>query len=370
MEVRKTIVIGLGSTGTEVCRKVTERIDWEVGGWTRASWCRFVCLETNASQRRPLDAAFRFIPLRIEATEYERVLRNYQDYDARLGLKTWADIDTLQRLDSREVSAGAGNIRMVGRLAFLWERNLVQVKQVLTSELSTLRALSEAEAAERIGTLPDGTQPNIRFVQNGVIRVIVVGTLCGGTCSGLAADFGYFLRSILTEDEKCIAIFTLPHPQRSRAIEPLADRHKRNAYTALVELNHYSLLHLPRPEETYPDGTPVNNRGLPWDLIFLVAPRDADNESLERLNQAVADRIFLNVFVPLADPFSRAVDATMAEDEVAGGMHRARVFSTFGLSSLEFPAAQVLDACAKRLLCHALSEWNNRTLEDRERDQI
>lgn len=363
MDVFKTLLIGLGSTGTEICTEVARRIEWELGSWEKAPWVQFLCIETDAGQATPL--ASDFLALTISPDDYQRVLDQPHQYDNTLALTQWADTDTLRQLDSREVSAGAGNIRMVGRLAFLWERNFTHLKRVLTNKLAGLRDLTEPEAQEQLGTMPDGSSPDITFAGQGRIRVIVTGTLCGGTCSGIAADFGYFLRSLISEEDKSIAIFTLPHPQRSPALEAKADRHKRNAYTALLELNHYSLTALPAPRDRYPDGT-YRPEGIPWDFLFVVMPRDASMESIEQLNYAVADRIFLNIFVHMADPFARGVDVTSQPDT----RNRARVFSTFGLASLEFPARRVVDACAKRLLHRTFQKWNVAALDDTETQRI
>ncbi|RIH90974.1 Tubulin like protein [Calidithermus terrae] len=362
--VTKTLVIGLGSTGTRICDRVAERIVWELGGLERAPWVQFACIETNAGEQGRL----RFIEpkdfrnMTINAQQYVQILENAKDYDEKIRLTSWWDRTTLEKLPGQEIETGAGNIRMVGRLAFLFEQNYTAVYTMVKERLEKLRKLSEVVAKEERGPLADGEDPAIEFAHGGQVRVFVVGTLCGGTGSGIAADFGYFLRTVLDESEKSICIFTLPRPELNIADESLANKHKKNAFTALIELNHYFLND--RHRETpvlFPNGDESNPARFPYDMPFLVMAPSTTVDGEGELNQAVADRVFLNVFAPDTDPFAKGVDATIFT--VGDRDHHAHVFCTFGLSSIEYPVQRIAEACRDRLIGHALSEWVRRTLD-------
>lgn len=356
--VIKTLIIGLGSTGTRICNAVAERVRWELKDVKHAPWLQFLCVETNANEESPFHETGDFINLRISAADYEQILTNPQAYDEKISLSRWIDRETLQKLPNKDVSAGAGNIRMVGRLAFLFQENYNQLKQAVHHRLTVLRTLTEIDAMELRGPLADGSEPAIEFAADGEVRVIVVGTLCGGTCSGLVSDFGYFLKSLCTGEEKVIAFITLPKNDLTTSLEPAANKYKSNAYHALVELNHY---HLAGREAESPirfsDGINPDTNTFPYDLTFLSMPRSSGTTGEVGLNRALADRIFLDVFVPQTDPFAEAINAPVIDRE-----HRAHVFCSFGLSSIEFPAYQVMEACQKRLLAHALREWSSRAL--------
>lgn len=364
--VTKTLVIGLGSTGTRICDRVAERIVWELGGLERAPWVQFACIETNAGEQGRL----RFIEpkdfrnMTINAQQYVQILENAKDYDEKIRLTSWWDPTTLEKLPGQEVEAGAGNIRMVGRLAFLFEQNYTAVYSMVKERLEKLRKLSEVAAREGRGPLTDGNDPAIEFAHGGQIRVFVVGTLCGGTGSGIAADFGYFLRTVLDESEKSICIFTLPRPELNIADESLANKHKKNAFTALVELNHYFLndRHLETPV-LFPNGDEANPAQFPYDMPFLVMAPSTTVDGEGELNQAVADRVFLNIFAPDTDPFAKGVDATIFSNVISDRDHHAHVFCTFGLSSIEYPVQRIAEACRDRLIIHALSEWVKRSLD-------
>lgn len=356
--VMKTLVIGLGSTGTRICNAVAERMRWELSDLSHAPWVKFLCVETNANEESLFHQTGDFLSLHISAADYQGMLEYPQAFDEKIWLSKWIDPDTLRKLPNKDVSSGAGNIRMVGRLAFLYEENYNQLKSVIHQQLNELRSLSTADAAELHGPLSDGTQPTIAFADDGRVRIIVAGTLCGGTGSGLGADFGYFLKSICKAEERVIALLTLPRPDLATAIDPGANKYKRNAYHAVMELNHYHLAG--KQEENpirFPDGVIPDTDTFPYDLTFLAMPRMVGQEGESGLNRALADRIFLNIFVPQTDPFADAINAPITDRE-----HRAHVFCSLGLSSIEFPAYQVIEACSKRLLAHTLREWQNRAL--------
>ena len=346
----KTLVIGLGSTGTRVCNELVRRIEWEMGGsLERAPWVRFLAIETNSNEPSPLRRTGDFQSIGFRTAEYNDLLANSRHYDDKIGLERWADMDTLRKLTDPE--GGAGNIRMVGRLALLNGENFDNIKAAVVSRVEALRDLRPDTAQEKRGQQPDGTSSDISFGADGGVRIFVVGTLCGGTCSGLAPDFGYFLRSFLGQ-EKIIGIFTLPHPQ---TLHPFANRIKKNAYSALVELNHY---HLGEAGETppiqFPDGTTSERfrKVPPYDLPYLLMPNKSSPDGEREVIGMTADRIFLNIFTPETDPYSNSVDASKFDLE-----NQAHVFCTFGLSTVEVPAQQLTEACTFRLFARALRRW-------------
>jgi len=372
----KTLVVGLGSTGTEICDLVAERIRWELDDdLARAPWVRFLAIETNAGLNTSFTRTGDFLPLSLSQAQFQQMLVNPAPYTERIGLQDWWDPATVAVLPGQDVSAGAGNIRMVGRLAFLHEPNFNLVRTRLTDRIEDLNRLTAAAAADKRGSLHDGTTPPIEFAFDGQVRVIVVGTLCGGTCSGTLSDFGYLIRQLLSQGEGTMGIFTLPHPQfRGDKWERL----QRNAYHALLELNHYSLAGREDPPLRFPDG-PVETGTFPYSLPYLAVPHSQDDEGRRELSGAIADRIFLNIFTPEVDPFASGVDAAVHGATGDGSarragqtpgvnvrvttdlFNRAHVFCAFGLSTIEYPVRQITEACSARLLAFALERWNGRS---------
>lgn len=353
MPVIKTLVIGLGSTGTEICNHLVERLNWEYGGLDQVPWVRFLTIETDNNKKTPLRERGDFLPLGLDSTAYSQIM-NSPEAQGRIRLQDWADMETLRKLKNTE--GGAGNIRMVGRLTFMYSQNFNRVKLAVLDRITALRDLKADQATNARGKRPDGSNPAVTFEAGGEVRVFVVGTLCGGTGSGLLPDFGYFLRSVpLSQQEKIIGIFTLPHDGLAPSISPASEKLKRNAYHALIELNHY---HQARADELppihYSDGTEADLTQEPYDLPFLVMPSSPTETAEQQLNGLVADRIFMNIVNPTTDPFNKSVNAPMPDRD-----HQAHVFCSFGLSTIEFPAQQVAEACASKLHERALADWQS-----------
>lgn len=370
MRVFKTLVIGLGSTGTEILEGLADRIDWEVGGLARAPWVEFLAVETDVAKPNRFNGTDDFKTLGVPATAWRDMLTRPELYDASIALNTWADLETLGQLPAQSIDAGAGHIRMVGRLALLYPPNYNEIKNAISQRVARLRNLTEAQAKAALNANNAGLEANVQFAVNAAsgqtgVRVIVVGTLCGGTCSGTASDVGILLRTILDEEEKTLGMFTLPHPDLGIAQFPDAEIWKTNAYHALSELNQY---HLHTDKERYasikfpdkPEGARVlPDDAMPYDLVYLLRPSSTERTDLARLSNAIADRMFLNVFVPETDPMAYMVNA----GPVTVQQGRAFAFSTFGLSTIEYPMRRILEALKYRTLVHATDRWKDRKYE-------
>lgn len=366
MRVFKTLVIGLGSTGTEILEALAERVDWEVGGLHRAPWLEFLAVETDVAKASRFGGTDDFKTLGIPATAWRDILHRPEIYDASIALNTWADAETLAQLPAQSIDAGAGHIRMVGRLALLYPPNYSEIKNAIAGRVARLRNLTDAQAKAALNLNNAGLEMNVQFAVNQAsgqtgVRVIVVGTLCGGTCSGTAGDLGILLRTILDDEEKTLGMFTLPHPNLGIAQKADAEVWKTNAYHALAELNQYHLHTDPERYRTikFPDkaeGSPVlPHDAMPYDLVYLLRPSSPETLDLTRLTQAIADRMFLNVFVPETDPMASLVNA----GPVTVQQGRAFAFSTFGLSTIEYPMRRILEALKYRTLVHAVDRWQD-----------
>ncbi|ACO47743.1 tubulin-like doman-containing protein [Deinococcus deserti] len=370
MRVFKTLVIGMGSTGTEILEALADRIDWEVGGLQRAPWLEFLAVETDVAKPNRFNGTDDFKTLGIPATAWRDILHRPEIHEASIALNTWADAETLAQLPAQSIDSGAGHIRMVGRLALLYPPNYSEIKNAITQRVARLRNLTDAQAKAALNVNNAGLEMDVQFAVNAStgqtgVRVIVVGTLCGGTCSGTASDIGILLRTVLEDEEKTLAMFTLPHPNLSISQKSDAEIWKTNAYHALAELNQY---HLHTDTERYktikfpdkPEGSPVlPHDAMPYDLVYLLRPNSTENVDLMRLTQAIADRMFLNVFVPETDPMAYMVNA----GPVTVQQGRAFAFSTFGLSTIEYPMRRILEALKYRTLVHAVDRWKDRKYE-------
>ena len=148
MDVHKTLVIGRGSTGANAVERLASAVTWELGDIDRAPWLEYLCLETNAGETVDLPQLRRqdFLVMGVERSELAMMAAEPGQFDAVNGLSRWIDVPTVRKLPDGSVQAGAGNIRMVGRLAFLHRENFESIKQAVAERLDRLRALSERDA--------------------------------------------------------------------------------------------------------------------------------------------------------------------------------------------------------------------------------
>ncbi|AIE86032.1 tubulin-like doman-containing protein [Fimbriimonas ginsengisoli] len=350
--VNKTIVVGLGSTGTQICNEIADRLRWEYGSLDQVPWVKFLCIETDVNEPMTIDQAGAQIHLAIESSDWDSLAKTPERHDETIRLSEWSHKGTLQKLPNSQISAGAGNIRMVGRVALMYSRNFERVKAKLSDLVNQIRPLSATQAESVLGQLRDGTAPSITF-QNASrsgrqdnINFFVVGSLCGGTSGGISPDFGLLIKKLSGHSgDDMIAMFSLPRPSLG------SQRLKKNAYTSLVELNHYSLMDPNDPPIYYADKSVQRSGDRPYSQIYLLMPRQERN-NLEALNSSIADVVFLNIVAP-----QTGTAGTRADIAPLASGNSAYEFSTVGLAYLEFPAIRIVEACSKRLAAKALKAW-------------
>lgn len=352
LQVRRMLVLGIGSTGLRICEQLAEHLTWQYGDFAKVAWVRLLVLET-AQPKSPLGQ--RVLYGGMSASEYRPYLDAPRATGAEFGFSEWHDEKTLKSID--DPSAGAGNCRMLGRLCLFHRRTYDLLQMRVKQELGELQKLTAQRAKEQIGTMV--ADLNISFVQEDTL-VYVVGTLCGGTGSGGCADLGYLLNAWSGSAVRRQAIFTLPHPTLGGTLAP---RFKKNAYYALKELNHYMLAEHPWEQLLPGSATPHRYEQSPYDILRVVMPSTDDD--IAGLESTIAQY--------LAASAGQAGERVAASDSDALGMlvggeaigfMRPR-FSTMGIASLEYPGEHIQRAATDRLLFMAYDRWrSNRVSPD------
>lgn len=375
LTVQKTLVIGLGSTGTEICDALAGRMDWQLGlegNIKRAPWVQFICIESDQNKGRSTEYFKHsgFYAISINPSEFASVRQHPENYEDDIALSRWANIELLRDIPAKSVTEGAGHNRMVGRLALLYPKNFNKIKVAIQNAIDSLKELTESQAQTRLSPVGQDVTHTVRFAVTDSldtqepIRVIVAGTLAGGTASGTLSDLAIMIRSIVSPAENLTitGIFSIPHWTMDPSTANNAFLRKTNVYHALVELNHYSLtdnddryLGIKYPFLKEEQLLQRLGDSPPYDLIYLVAPKKSGPKGIEQLNRAMADRVFLNIFSPRTDPMAELINGVYEPRD--GFSH---IFSTFGLSTIEYPARQVAEGCKFMLLERTLKEWKKR----------
>ncbi len=233
--VRPTLVVGVGGGGTAVLQKFVDRLRDQYGPVSAWPPVEFLALDTDTREmtsRFSSDVLDRVHVVPIPLISGESYGARSREFLGWLGRRWLYNIPRDQSTDG---------FRPLGRLALM--THAARVRDAITSVLTRLEAF---------GThLTFGTECDSAEGGSDSPRVLVVGSINGGTGSGAIVDIAYAIRSELKQrgrgDDNVHGILLHATP-RSNADR---DKARANAYALLSELDHYS-----RPGSFYP-GEPL-----------------------------------------------------------------------------------------------------------------
>ncbi len=297
MEIRPTLYVGLGTTGVEILTNLRE-LNLNEYGQAGLPIFRYVSIETdetNNGKDLHLDGENRIqgwyesgVPkiqegLKPKPYEVNDVVHTsipYTDpireridpespvYDKYLA--KWLDKRILDSESVKLAGAGAGNLRMAGRLS-LWEKWNNTVRPKLTQAYHAFLHPDHKNEAERF--LKNHFNSAIN-VDNQKHNVFLVGTLCGGTCSGMLLDIAYYFRHIGNADTRIYGIFTMYN--EGLALGGDSAILLANCYASLVELDYYK-----RPETRYevrfPNGSYINTYEAPFHVATFLSATNMES---------------------------------------------------------------------------------------------
>lgn len=340
--MNRTLIVGLGSTGRDVVDNIIQRIEWSKGSLEETPWVEFLVMETEhlagiASQRTD-----NYVGLDVPDNRFRSLIDTPGQFAEQLDLPRWLDRDVIPA--GIDFSKGAGNVRMAGRLAFLEPTSFTQAKAAVADRLRALAAVTDAEVNAKI------PQMNGAITLDPKTRVVVMGTVCGGTASGSFLDVAYMIRDVATDrgyTADLYGIFTLP---------PLAnpsERFRANAFAALQEWNHY-LTSGTTARVRFPDknGDDKFFHVGPFNRSYLVQPK-TDN-AREQLNDEIADYVF---GMATTTDFAQVDGKVSNTENFMRGVDRigaSRQWATFSIRTVEYPADLVARGCCLRVAGDAL----------------
>jgi serine/threonine protein kinase len=272
------IVVGLGGTGVEVLARLADRLNDRFGD--TGSWppIELLALDTNT----------RTLSSRFNVNNLERVqlvpipLKPAESYGAQassflkwLGRRWFYNIP-------RDLTTGG--YRPLGRLALLTHG--ARVREGVAAVVSRTAA---------------------RLVGSKTPRVILVGSICGGTGSGTLLDVSYALRGELKRNglsDDDVHGVLLHASSRSNAER---DKARANAYATLTELHHYSCPGGHYPAEPALNIPPFHGDNATFTRTHLVNLGDGLGTNEWEL---AADQVAEFVYCVSCTPAGRILDAT------------------------------------------------------------
>jgi len=344
--ISRSIIIGVGGTGHQIMLDVRRRLVEKHGSLDKIPIVSFLLLDTDQAifTRNPdyddavnLDSADK---IHTSVHGVDALRRNLRDHPH---LRTWVD----PRVLTGDIDQGAGAVRARGRLSYFW--NYATIARKLEDEMLKVTRDSSKEAAIR-----NGLQ-----VGEG-ITVYIVGSLLGGTGSGMFLDLAYTVRNKFKSQRmlEMVGMFSIPPNSEAVAVD-----NRPNAYAALLELNHFT-----DPSTTYSaqyqaDIPPLEDADPPFRYCYLVdtASPLAQLDSVKDLVQMIGHSIFLD----LTSEFQRQKKSNRNNFDqfliTSDGLGCPQNYMGFGLSAIHFPKDKVIAACQNRLAGDIIRRWTEPT---------
>jgi len=352
----KKIVIGVGGTGLEVLRCLRKRIiqDYPESGFAQFPRLGFLYIDTdpgaveisedNKKRWEVMGRSIELTPAEhiiIQAPAIGRILENLPSYPQ---VRDWLPIHQLKGMDTAaKDTPGAQQIRALGRMIFTLESDRVRQR-----------------VASLIDSLPDDPL-------DGTTEVHIACSLSGGTGGGMFLDLAYSLRRWTNDRALTTGYLVLPdlNQEASRG-----RRYVANAYGALMDLNYFSQRartvngrEVPVAFTLPAEHAAVTDKN-PFDFCYLLSTRNQSGVALS-LN-TVPDMISHRLYLTLDNAIVSDVAAMMNN----GAMQRGRfptdpvngnvlsqAFSTFGLSTIQYPTEQIVEIVSHRLAQALVASW-------------
>ena len=377
--ITPTIFVGLGTTGTNILKNLRELMAEEYGH-AGLPLFRYIAIETHGEVN---------VQNTNQMDDYERInliratIPNVKPVELKLTpgeplhnphLVDWMDRELL-KIEAGGFMDGASNIRMAGRLC-LWE-NWADVGSAFANTISAIMA--PATKRKTINILTERNKiAGHPLDDEGSIKVYVLGSLCGGSCSGMLIDVGYFFRYLLStygDKSRINGIFTTFDETHAANPDAMFNIRSANCYASLLELNYYH-----HQETTYgitfPDGRKIENmREKPFDYTLFVSPSGKIPGNQFSTENGDFDEHGLNLMVALNLFAESAADTGGVKNAIRTNYAAAANFGTlkpvrqgeirtmirymasFGLTAVWYPKYRIASAAACSISNKLCENW-------------
>tara|TARA_B110001452_G_scaffold1005_1_gene909 strand:+ start:15466 stop:17907 length:2442 start_codon:yes stop_codon:yes gene_type:complete len=323
-----TLIIGIGSTGLKMIEHA-QQYHYEFTGRNRPGGnVEYLFLETDIN-RKPAETA-------SGSTDINDVYVSLESNAATINnLKGNKNVDSDWIPEASSVLSkgeGAGGLSSYGRLSTWNDTNLNIVKSKINSLYSKIGGNSET-------------------------NIFVVGTLTGGTGSGLCVDIAYLIREI-TSCNNIYGMFLVPD-RASFLTDKIVHE---NSLCALMSLKHYS-----SPKNNYvinwPHGELNGNQKPPYSYIHTLSTEfngpNASMKSVAELFRTAGMMLCLNI-LDTDNPNQQGFTALLNARRVDKSSNDLiDIFYTTGFSVVQYPKTQIEELAAINIVIEELNKLVN-----------
>lgn len=244
------------------------------------------------------------------------------------------------------ILSGAGQIRPLGRLALF--ANATTVYENLRDLLALARDYLDERPSEERHYIYEPYTPHL--------TVALVGSLAGGTGSGIFLDVAFVLRELMKDEDQLFGYFLLPDIYVNR---PGTQNVEANAYAALKELDHFM-----SREDTWTylfGGRRIQVRKKPFDMVFLVNRQNRAGKTFNDVDD-LAELLGLGLYLvsgPLGKEQVDLFDNIVHQLNEQKGKYYGKTahYASFGAAELRFNPASVLSTASREWAQATLREW-------------
>ena len=354
---KPVLFVGLGGNGGKIVNQLAGRLRRHPH-WDRISdLTHFMVIDTNKDdldKYRDVSPDCRFLISSFDNAAYVERKRGRAQFEPDPMLTQWIPPEEVYTFRSTQ-GAGAGQIRMESRLRLYYnlENDRARIRQKVRNML--------AAATARENPWRDN--------EDKVVRVILYGSVAGGTGSGSFLPMAYLLRQMVNDAgwgrPSVTAILSLPTTFINKVKPELQDDIKANGYAALKELEHLTrqlggyINGTDRLRFHYDPGTTSDERKYiadrPFDIAYLIdQPADM---SIEKFEHAVSDASYLQIFSPLLGAQKGEYDNYEKRQKQLASGYFSSHYGSFGVALLQLPRNDLVRYASLRYIARAFREY-------------
>jgi len=329
------LIIGIGSSGLHIIEEA-QQFYYELTGKNKPDGVEYFYIETDKNQKSKNTASGStsiegiFMSLKNNEATIRRLKKVESEYNK------WIPSSTTV-LDSED---GAGGMSSYGRLA-LWG-NYANIKTHIRNKYQAIGGDSNT-------------------------LIFIVGTLTGGTGSGICVDMPYIVRNCTNGNSNIYGLFLAPN--RGEVDDETKSPLYINYFNAIASISKYSTLGNEFQTE-WPGAGVYNEKRPPYNQIQLVS-QDFENANASLLNVKSLYRIAgLGLLVRLL-----GLDKTDQNNnpiETFSDVYKKRMvdikshysefkYSTFGITLIQYPKSQIEELFSINLSESMINRWLNPT---------
>lgn len=349
-----TLFVGLGGNGGKIVQLLAGRLRRHPN-WERIkSMTHFVAIDTNKDdldKLKDIPVENRFLISAFDARAYIERKRGQRELQEDKLVTQW--VPSTYQFRSTQ-GAGAGQIRMESRLRLYY--NLEEDRRGIRKALQKL--LDESTRRENPW----------RDNENRVVRVMVYGSVAGGTGSGGFLPMAYLLRRMVLDAgwgrPSVTGVLTLPTAFLDKVKPQLHPDILANGYSALKELEYLNRQldyagGTGEIEFHYDPGSQDRDRQVvgerPFTLTYLIDR--PDQLSIEKYENAVADACYLQIFSPLLGAQAGEYDNYEKHQKKLALGHFSVHYGSFGTALLQLPRRDILKYAGLRYVASAFRQF-------------